>query len=1369
MSKDIIFTCLPHKRHSSRNDTLLLSVAVEVHLKPGSPSTLGSFPDVLNFAEKIKNASYSFRLSNGQTLQGKLIEQKIEPALWTSLMHTGIKVRPFENPDMAEFRIHSYPAAHISRFIHQQYQRFAISHPDRLIEPEQLTSSNELGRISRYKPIDDRDLVPKRDSNATRRVETPELDERDYLRKDDSYDQRVKKMIEANKFYPHSQQAEPEFDFARFRDFFQYDRKGRDIPLPSLPKPDFEFHDILTVLSSYPQIQRKLGLVLDFEIPTPSANSGNIHLVVLGLSWDPPTRVSCPKTAYEITQKGFYVASGQNSRIDKGFLCLNTDDFSVIQIDTEGAAMKLQNAVEDQTIRLNKVKILTFNVNASRLLQLQGLPPENQEPEALPANRSAGIAIVQNGLAADIHQKFTIANVLKARLLDNNAMIPSFQAIVSDELLRADELVQGYRMDIAYAEEPDTWFSLHFKKDEYTWYDAQGNANTIEGIEADEGYLQFQLAGDPEQEDDVYLPESIARWEGWSLSVNRPGYAINEAENEDGRDYVHTNRNLEEQKYRLDSSLDFRLEARPAIVPGTLPRLRFGRKYLVRIRTVDLAGNSVELGHMPENPAACIIPAIRYLRYEPVASPVVLPGTEFRQGESLERMVIRSNYNINSSDYENSLTSVHRRAPESIRHLLAPKQGQMMAEKHGKFDVAMGANPQIAAEMYQLITSRDGLFEAGPDGNQRVYTQSQVDVVYLPDPMAAGVSFFLAPFAEDTHSQQFQPVMFSFFSNQQFNENNSDVDIPENEWYKPKSIRIRLLEGNLSSIWDAGNRMLSISIPKGERMKLRYSCWWRKKDLEEFSAMWDSMDRSGATNLAALKRIALGGRHWMISPFREIELVHALQQPLRLPVIKAMEVDRNYGDTTAQISFRCEVHAPSTQQLDLSCIWTEPEDLIYNANPGEVEKTSSIHDVPVAYRENEVGRGTLSDAMQQDSGDVRLKLRQRALIQDFGDTKFRKVQYNAIATSRYQEHFEDLIRDENREVSRKGQGFDFIIIPSSARPHKPEIEYLIPTFEWQKTENNTRMQHRRMGGGVRVYLKRPWYSSGDGEKLAVVLPRGGATLDQLHMATSAQNIPAFNPNLTYWAIDPIKPSAPANTYFPRGTDFRYNPHTEQGLSLPGTDPNAKVDIVAYPVEFDEERKLWYADMALNTRDMYFPFVKFSLARYQQYSVRKNNVDVCLSDLVQADFIQLTPERICTVEFRRDDQNRRFTITIEGEINRIEGRRGAPVNYFDITFLKPGFGQPVQMVIDDGSTERNLSGENTRIVIGAGDVQGSRFKISRNFSLSRRYRNENFLIVIQEFELGDARQPGNEIGKSSTSSDENQPRLVFADRFDVDVV
>jgi hypothetical protein len=39
-------------------------------------------------------------------------------------------------------------------------------------------------------------------------------------------------------------------------------------------------------------------------------------------------------------------------------------------------------------------------------------------------------------------------------------------------------------------------------------------------------------------------------------------------------------------------------------------------------------------------------------------------------------------------------------------------------------------------------------------------------------------------------------------------------------------------------------------------------------------------------------------------------------------------------------------------------------------------------------------------------------------------------------------------------------------------------------------EPDGRRRHVRKGGGVRVYLERPWFSSGEGELLGVVLANG---------------------------------------------------------------------------------------------------------------------------------------------------------------------------------------------------------------------------------------------------------------------------------------
>ena len=94
------------------------------------------------------------------------------------------------------------------------------------------------------------------------------------------------------------------------------------------------------------------------------------------------------------------------------------------------------------------------------------------------------------------------------------------------------------------------------------------------------------------------------------------------------------------------------LEIVAAHQPGSLPRLRFGRSYRFRLRAVDLAGNGPTLAEADAKvgPAAPDLTApatgaaaIRYLRFEPVAAPVLAPRAPYDEGASLLRLVIRSN------------------------------------------------------------------------------------------------------------------------------------------------------------------------------------------------------------------------------------------------------------------------------------------------------------------------------------------------------------------------------------------------------------------------------------------------------------------------------------------------------------------------------------------------------------------------------------------------------------------------------------------------------------------------------------------------------------------------------------------------------
>ena len=74
----------------------------------------------------------------------------------------------------------------------------------------------------------------------------------------------------------------------------------------------------------------------------------------------------------------------------------------------------------------------------------------------------------------------------------------------------------------------------------------------------------------------------------------------------------------------------FKMTTQFTAAPGSLPALRFGRRYRLRVRAVDLAGNSMAyddpLAHLlsfltglPRDPEG-----FAYLRYEPVAAPTVV-------------------------------------------------------------------------------------------------------------------------------------------------------------------------------------------------------------------------------------------------------------------------------------------------------------------------------------------------------------------------------------------------------------------------------------------------------------------------------------------------------------------------------------------------------------------------------------------------------------------------------------------------------------------------------------------------------------------------------------------------------------------------
>lgn len=1445
---EIILTTLPHQR-DSENDLLKLSVFVSVKLHTPSDTTLQTFPDIQEWPDKVLNANFSFRLEDGTLLDAQLNKAAVDTELYQRIFHPDIKVDDFKDDEpLMQKRIYSFPVKHVQDFIFKTVKEEAVVNPSRKLKPERFVDETQLGAISQYK-LQSNEVRQISQRKSRQSIAKPLM-----VRKRDE-DDNVRLQVREKQFKRFEKQMNPKSDFAELRQFHKVDKTIKTTPKLQLEKPRFEFHDIMASINTYPQIMRMMGFVLDFTISFSKdiPKKSTISVLPQNLNLSDDYALSIPATAYEIKDDGFFTRDSADSLFKQGFVKVNTREFNVVQIDADGAALKTNNMTESKVQEIARFYEVKNEISRSKVVRPEILDEvEPPKEEGLPYMRSAGIAITKNGMAEHLFKRIE-RNVqlkdefkaLKSKSYDvknlktNNKdlQLNTFKVKLPSKALYSDDIVQGYRMDIAYEDEPDKWYSLHWRQDAYQWYDESNTVHAIDGIMPDEGFIQLGLAEDPDEPDDVFVAETMARWEGWSLSVRKPGYAINESDDyelKDGetekKDFVNSSKSVEAKKYAYDSELDFRIHAESKSVAGTLPRLRFGRSYRLRIRTVDLAGNSVAHTIATSDVATSERTNIKYLRYEPLGSPIVLVGNRLKDGEFMESMVIRSNYNQSVEEYEATHVVSEAMDNHSLRYLLPPKNSQQMAEYHGMFEKAFG-DAQKAKEIYQIISSHEGLYQQDEKNKEKVYQPSDVEIIYLPDPMAAGVALFLTDDDEQTHTQEFEPRLFSFFTSDEIKpDKTDDVNIPE-DWYKSGFIRIKLEEGDYNAVWRKNDRQLTFYLPKGIRTRIRFSTFWRKDDLSEVSAIWKMIKEE--SNSEEAKELAFSGRHWMVSPSREMELVHAVQQPIDAPVIEDLLPNRDFKTNFADINIRFDIHGESTEKVELQARWKEPWDDGLSVSIKEKQGSNSIPDIIINYHDDVVTRGTIPEPEKLQKAPVkniqvkpvkafalrtqaefeaepqpkakrinqayqvqntsfqkfqtqkmkaadnlvnrvkfdveeyqfnffkRINLRSLPLKHHFGDTRHRWVDYRLLAASRYEEYY-DKILASNAELktTRLSEWKERVNIPSSVRPKAPEIDYIIPTFEWRKTSNETAMRHQRMGGGLRIFIKRPWFSSGDDEMLGIILPEIGYT------PTSFVNkAPSYNADYTNWGIDPLLYSVQPKAYAPKPEDFFMNPVVENDLQYPEQDKRAKV--VAYPVHFDDDRQIWFADIRINPNGMYFPFVKLVLARYQPYSVRNDKQDVCLSPVVAANFNQLVPERQTTVRFDKGNVHHKFSLTVEGTIYNEKYAKYGNYNFLKISFQDTKYSRPIYGAVDDGQADKDLLEETLVIRISSKYVSNNRYSISKEFKLPGKYKKDAYQIIIEEYERGPSKiagLPSEYNGRLEQSAQTD--RLIYADVFSV---
>src|SRR5207248_205113 len=88
-----------------------------------------------------------------------------------------------------------------------------------------------------------------------------------------------------------------------------------------------------------------------------------------------------------------------------------------------------------------------------------------------------------------------------------------------------------------------------------------------------------------------------------------------------------------------------------------------------------------------------------------------------------------------------------------------------------------------------------------------------------------------------------------------------------------------------------------------------------------------------------------------------------------------------------------------------------------------------------------------------------------------------------------------LVRFLANPITRLGAPHALDVL-NSARPAAPKVLYILPTFAWSQTHDSGGIHSTRAGGTLRVYLERPWWSSGEDEELGVLTWHGPVRRDQ---------------------------------------------------------------------------------------------------------------------------------------------------------------------------------------------------------------------------------------------------------------------------------
>ncbi|MFF4432600.1 hypothetical protein ACFYZ4_26005 [Streptomyces sp. NPDC001513] len=1232
--QSIMWTVLPRGGDSRR-------VRFTVHVAPrlrtdGKNGTLRDFPDWTDWPATLAGASFRLRFPETGATPARLVSTP-DSARWAALFAPATTVLGHSFTDHSRRLVRSYPVGHVLSFLTDRWGRFGATAVDAHPSYDELVAESGFGAIG----FEEVTVGSPGKSGYGRHREITEGLETSL---------RSGRAIRFNPAEAGSADGLARA-FLQMDRFHQRNRKPGTGALAAQPRQHLDFHQAVAGTREYRQLQRLLGLVLEFEVTDPATvalltGAGRRTWASLEVTWSPklpPGRSPVdvlPRTRCQIGGNRFEAAPRDDGTSDTAHGMLRVGHqgrFLVVPVDPDGGALLSRQFADTVT----RSRMVTGGPRDKRSYA-------GADRFALPALRSAGLSVARLGRAAALSDAL-------GRATEANSVAYDAQGVPRSAVLDlfAEDLVRGERWDVRDMT-GTTWRSLTAREGEYVFHrDGRSVAVTEEG--------QVSMAPTTSgvaEDTDLYLGESLMRWNGWSLAVGRVGRALQR----DGS--MAANGAAEDP--------DFPVTTRFSVPGGSLARLRFGHGYRFRARAVDLGGDSADFteGELFANEAELQTPTVVHRRFEPVPGPEVLARAPHTPGESARRVVIRSE---NGTD---------TKAQPSQRHVVPARAAQALAEQHGLLDSDAAGRP-LRPDLYATLAARDAARledlpaarrEAAPHEDSWYFDTDSLPVPYLPDPL---VREFLVRGLPGTTTTLRAPAVTT--------------------WPEAQSFRLKVARTANTSAWTWSGRELEIRLAPGHEYVLQLSSRFDSDDLavlgvwqwiEDWVTAWNSSAPSSRRiSLNSLREAATDGRHPMLSPAHRVTAVHAVRTPLQQPNVKNLTApDRPPGATAVRLGGAVLLDRRTTGNLDVLASWEQPVD----NGPGTPDPVTPriFKATPLAAR--------VTRNPDPDPGPDSITV---DATHDFDDTRHRVVTYTALATSRYVEHF----REETAVRLAKGKATlppceastlklwetgggrtlsaappgstdpatatgDYVYDPaarlltrtangslrddteltvslvapgihqtsepetrnilSAARPAPPVIRQVVPLFHWDRPATG---RSRRRGNAVRVYLERPWWSSGPGERLGVVVAAG-----------SNEPPEGLRNFVTAFGADPSVVSTVV-TPWPRLGSFPRATAAAPAVTLP-EHRDVAVSVAGHPVSFDQSRDLWFCDIELRTSTglppaSWFPFLRLALVRYQP-----DSLDNCsVSKVVQAPMAQLAPERTAGVT----RSGNTLTVTVTG--------------------------------------------------------------------------------------------------------------------------